>query len=67
MSDGWWLPHVEYQVREEEVCGSTLCALPSREVLKTELGVTAGQATHLWHTIHKLKQKDQEAKPQLGL
>ena len=20
MSDGWWLPHVEYQVREEEVC-----------------------------------------------
>jgi hypothetical protein len=50
-----------------KVCGSTLCALPSREVLKTELGVTAGQATHLWHTIQKLKQKDQEAKPQLGL
>jgi hypothetical protein len=41
--------------------------LPSREALKTELGVTAGQATHLWHTIQKLKQKDQEAKPQLGL
>ena len=50
-----------------KVCGSTLCALPSREVLKTELGVTAGQAPHLWHTIQKLKQKDQEAKPQLGL
>ena len=53
--------------RPNKVCGSTLCALPSREVLKTELGVTAGQATHLWHTIQKLKQKDQEAKPQLGL
>ena len=50
-----------------KVCGSTLCVLPSREALKTELGVTAGQATHLWHTIQKLKQKDQEAKPQLGL